>query len=199
MPTGINMNLNEPVYDYDSFYKWMQELAKTGKTSGDEQTQVLADFTGLNRRRMSRLNKTLILNNELKEALDTISERQEWVVITEAWCGDSAQCLPVIGKIATYSEKITLKIVLRYKNSELMEQYLTNGSKSIPKLIAFNSNAKELFTWGPRPVPAQELLMNWKKNPAGRNWEAFETELHTWYARDKSKTIQEEFVNLLSK
>ena len=78
-----------------------------------------------------------------------------------------------------------------------MEQYLTNGSKSIPKLIAFNSNAKELFTWGPRPVPAQELLMNWKKNPAGRNWEAFETELHTWYARDKSKTIQEEFVNLI--
>lgn len=191
------MQLTEPVFNYDEFYNWMQDLAKTGKTSGDEQTQVLADFTALNRRRMSRLNKTLNLENELKNALDTISEEQEWVVITEAWCGDSAQCLPVIGKIAAYSEKIALKIVLRYKNSKLMERYLTNGSKSIPKLIVFNSNGQELFTWGPRPVPAQELLMNWKKDPAGRNWEAFETELHTWYARDKSKTIQEEFVNLI--
>lgn len=192
------MQLIKPVFNYKEFYEWMQNLAKAGKTSGDDQTQVLADFTALNRRRMSRLNKTLSLNNELKSVLDSISEEQQWIVITEAWCGDSAQCLPVIGKIAEYSEKITLKIVLRYKNPELMEQYLTNGSKSIPKLIVFNSSGQELFTWGPRPVPAQSLLMNWKKEPAGRNWEVFETELHTWYARDKSKTIQEEFIKLLN-
>ncbi|SDS46237.1 thioredoxin family protein [Christiangramia echinicola] len=193
------MQLTEPVFNYDKFFNWMQELAKTGKTSGDEQTQVLADFTALNRRRMSRLNKTLNLNNELKNALDKISEAQEWVVITEAWCGDSAQCLPMIGKIAAYSEKINLKIVLRFKNPELMEQYLTNGSRSIPKLIALNSKGQELFTWGPRPVPAQELLKNWKKDPAGRNWEAFEMELHTWYSKDKSKTMQQEFIQLLKK
>jgi hypothetical protein len=191
------MQLIEPVFKYDEFYRWMQKLAKAGKTSGDDQTQVLADFTALNRRRMSRLNKTLILNNELKKALDTISEEQEWVVITEAWCGDSAQCLPLIGKMANYSEKINLRIILRNKNPELMESYLTNGSKSIPKLIVFNNNEEELFTWGPRPIPAQAILMNWKKDPAGRNWEAFETELHTWYARDKSKTIQEDFIKFI--
>ena len=190
------MQLTEPVFNYKEFYEWMQHLAKTGKTSGDDQTQVLADFTALNRRRMSRLNKTLSLNSELKKAVDTISEKQEWVVITEAWCGDSAQCLPVIGKIAEYSEKINLKIILRYKNPELMENYLTNGSKSIPKLIVYNAKKKELFTWGPRPVPAQTFLNNWKKEPAGRNWEAFETELHTWYARDKSKTMQQEFIEI---
>ncbi len=190
------MELNKPVFTYKEFYEWMQHLAKTGKTSGDDQTQVLADFTALNRRRMSRLNKTLSLNTELKEVVDTISRKQEWVVITEAWCGDSAQCLPVIGKIAEYSEKVSLKIVLRYKNPKLMEQYLTNRSKSIPKLIAFDSTGEELFTWGPRPGPAQELLTDWKNNPAGRNWEAFETELHTWYARDKSKTMQQEFIEI---
>ncbi len=190
------MELNQPVFTYKEFYEWMQHLAKTGKTSGDDQTQVLADFTALNRRRIARLNKTLVLGNPLIEALNNISEEQQWIVITEAWCGDSAQCLPVMGKMAEFSEKVSLKIVLRYKNPELMEQYLTNGSKSIPKLIAFNNIGEELFTWGPRPVPAQILLENWKIEPAGRNWEAFETELHTWYARDKSKTMQQEFIEI---
>lgn len=192
------MKLNEPIFSDNEFFSWMQTLAKTGKTSGDNQTLVLADFTALNKRRMSRINKTIDLDAQLLKVLDTISEEQQWVVITEAWCGDSAQSLPVIGKIAGYSEKITLKIVLRDENPELMDQYLTNGSKSIPKLVVFDGMGTELFTWGPRPAPAQELLTNWKNEPAGRNWEVFETELHTWYARDKTKTIQQEFIQLLS-
>ncbi|AVR45085.1 thioredoxin family protein [Christiangramia fulva] len=190
------MEINNPIFTYKEFFEWMQSLAKAGKTSGDDQTQVLADFTALNCRRMSRLNKTLILNDELKKALDTISEVQEWIVITEAWCGDSAQNLPLIAKMADFSDTIELKIILRNKNPELMEKYLTNGSKSIPKLIVFNKSGKELFAWGPRPVPAQALLEEWKREPAGRNWEAFETELHTWYARDKARTIQQEFIEI---
>ncbi len=192
------MKLNKPVFNYNEFFDWMQILAKTGKTSGDNQTLVLADFTALNKRRMSRINKTIALDAELLKVLDTISEEQQWVVITEAWCGDSAQSLPVIGKIAEYSEKVTLKIVLRDENPELMESYHTSGSKSIPKLVVFDGMGTELFTWGPRPEPAQELLTNWKNEPAGRNWEAFETELHTWYAKDKTKTTQQEFIQFLS-
>lgn len=176
----------------------MQTLAKTGKTSGDNKTLVLADFTLLNKRRMSRINKTIDLDAELIKVLDTFTVEQQWVVITEAWCGDSAQSLPLIGKMANYSEKINLKIVLRDENPELMDRYLTNGSKSIPKPVVFDGMDNELFSWGPRPAPAQELLANWKSEPAGRNWEDFETELHTWYAKDKTKTIQQEFIQLLS-
>ncbi|WP_026838351.1 thioredoxin family protein [Gillisia sp. JM1] len=193
------MNLNKTIFNYVSFFNWMESLSEMGKTSGDNQTQALADFTTLNLRRMSRLNKTLKLDDELIEALNTITKPQTWLVITEAWCGDSAQSLPIIGKMANYSEKITLSVVLRDENPELMEQYLTNGSKSIPKLIVFDNRDQELFTWGPRPIPAQQLFINWKNNPQGRNWEDFEKELHTWYARDKSKAMQQEFIQLLSK
>lgn len=193
------MNFNKPVFSYDSFFIWMETLAKTGKTSGDNQTQVLADFTALNLRRMSRLNKTLNLDVELIEALNNISGPQTWVVITEAWCGDSAQSLPVIGKMANYTEKISLSVVLRDENPELMDKYLTNGSRSIPKLIVFDDNDKELFTWGPRPLPAQQLFLEWKNNKGVRTWEDFELELHTWYAKDKSKSMQQEFIHLLDK
>ncbi len=193
------MNLNAPKFNYNDFYNWMLSLVEEGKTSGKTQTIVLSDFTALNTRRMSRLNKTILIDSELLALISQIEDNQKWLVITEAWCGDSAQNLPVIGKIADLSEKIELEVVLRDENLHLMDTYHTNGSNSIPKLIAFNDKGEELFTWGPRPVPAQELLTNWKNEPEGRNWEAFETDLHTWYARDKSKKIQHEFSQLLRK
>ena len=122
------------------------------------------------------------------------------MVLTEAWCGDSAQNLPVIAEIAKLNpEKIKLYIVLRDENPELMDKYLTNGARAIPKLIAVNETLdKETFIWGPRPVPAQQLLLNWKNNPADKTWDDFEKELHGWYAKDKTQTIQSEFLDLLN-
>ncbi len=80
-----------------------------------------------------------------------------------------------------------------------MDKYLTNGARAIPKLIAVNETMnKETFVWGPRPFPAQELLRNWKNNPAGKSWGEFEKELHSWYAKDKTQTIQSEFLDLLN-
>lgn len=192
------MNINAPVFTYSEFYDWMLSLVAAGKTSGNNQTETLADFTALNKGRMKRLNRTLLLQPDLLLKLESLEKPQNWLVITEAWCGDSAQCLPVIGKMASYSDKIKLSIVLRDENPQLMEVYHTNGSKSIPKLIAFDENKKELFIWGPRPVPAQEILTSWKKEPEGRNWEEFEKELHTWYAKDKTITLQQEFLKLFN-
>ncbi len=189
--------MNKPSYSYEEFYEWVLELVIAGKTSGINQTEALSEFTALNARRMSRLNKTLILHPELINVLQNITQPQQWVVITEAWCGDSAQSLPVIARIAAVSEKINLKIVMREENPELMDKYLTNGSRSIPKLVSYDLEGEELFTWGPRPAAAQEIFMAWKKEPAGRDWEAFEKELHTWYARDKSLSLQKEFLEIL--
>lgn len=188
---------HDPVYSYPEFSLWVEELVKFGKTSGNTQTQALAEYTALNKRRMSRLDKTLKLHPELISLLKLNNTVQEWVVITETWCGDSAQSLPVIAKIAEVSEKIDLKIILRDLNPEWMDKYHTNGSRSIPKLIAFDQSGEELFRWGARPAPAQQILLDWQNDPKGRDRKAYETELHTWYALDKTKTIQEEFLQIL--
>lgn len=189
----------DPVFTYPEFSFYMEELVSSGKTSGNLQTQNLIDYTALNQRRMHRLNKTVKLHPELISLLKLNNTVQEWVVITEAWCGDSAQSLPVIAKMAEVSEKIDLKIILRDLNPQWMEKYHTNGSRSIPKLIAFDESGEELFTWGPKPAPAQQILIDWKKDPNGRDRQAYETELHTWYALDKTKTIQDEFLQILNR
>lgn len=185
-------------FTYDQFLLWVSELVKEGKTSGIKQTEALASFTTLNYKRMQRIGKTLKKQNEVQEKLRHVVP-QNWLIITEAWCGDSAQTLPVLAGIADASHgKISLSIILRGENPDWIQKYHTHGSHSIPKLVGFNEDGEELFSWGPRPNMAQKLLMAWNNNPDGRSWDDFEKELHTWYAKDKTLSIQKEILESLN-
>lgn len=186
-------------YTYENYLKKFEEWVQMGLTSSANPSPALIEFTKLNWTRSQRIHKTIALNPDLKKAAEKIQHTYTWMVLTEAWCGDSAQILPVIAEIAKLNpEKIKLYILLRDENPELMSNYLTNGASAIPKLIAVNDTVgKEAFFWGPRPAPAQELLQNWKKNPDGKSWNDFEKDLHGWYAKDKTAAIQSEFIRLL--
>lgn len=154
-----------------------------------------AHYTKLNFQRMKRWDKTFVPDARIVAQLKT-APTQEWWVITEAWCGDSAQNLPVIAALAA-AAGIPLHIVLRDEHPELIAQYLTNGTKSIPVLVSFDQQKQQLFRWGPRPAAAQRLMEDWKANPAGRDFEAFELEMHRWYTENKGKDTQAELSGLL--
>ncbi|MDQ3550669.1 MAG: thioredoxin family protein [Bacteroidota bacterium] len=187
------------LFTYESYLKHFEEWVKNGETSSRNPTQALIDFTKLNFARTQRIHKTISINPVVKKAAENLQHNYTWMVITEAWCGDSAQNLPVIAEIAKLNPgKIKLYILLRDENPEMMDNYLTNRARAIPKLIAVNETlGKQAFVWGPRPAPAQELLRAWKKNPEGKSWDEFEKELHGWYAKDKTKSLQHEFIQLL--
>lgn len=189
------------LYTYESYLKEFEKWVQNGATSSASPSPALVEYTKLNWSRTQRIHKTILLNPELKRIVEKIQHNYSWIVLTEAWCGDSAQNLPVIAEIAKLNpEKIKLFILLRDENPELMNKYLTNGARAIPKLIAVNeTQSKEAFVWGPRPAPAQEILVNWKKNPAGKSWDDFEKDLHSWYAKDKSGTLQAEFLELFKR
>ena len=194
------MKIKNPVFSYNEFYEWMRELSKEGKSSGEDQSQVMAEYTSLNSRRMKRLNNTVNLQPETLKLIEAIKEPQTWYLITETWCGDSAQNLPVIAKIAAAAnEKIDLRIILRDENPEWIDKYRTHGGKSIPKLVSFDQEGEELFSWGPRPLSAHHIMLHWKENPLEVTKADFEKELHTWYAQDKSLSLQKEFVEIFEK
>jgi thiol-disulfide isomerase/thioredoxin len=159
----------------------------------------LNEFTKLNLARMKRIYKTMKVESGLQVLLEKISTPQTWYVITEAWCGDSAQSLPAIARLAERNNNVDLSIIMRDYNPDIMQKYLSNGSASIPKLFALDKRGNELFSWGPRPTEAQEILLNWKANPDGRTWVQFETELHSWYAKDKTHSLQNEFYEIFKK
>jgi hypothetical protein len=190
------MTINGPVFDYPNFLNW----ATHESISNYGYQPSLSKYIPLNLKRMQRLDKTASLSEGLRRQLSHPNLKEQlWYVITEAWCGDSAQNLPLIAQMADASAgKIHLQIFLRDENPDIMNQHLTDGSRSIPKLVSFDSESGViLFKWGPRPAPAQALLHQWKQNPNGRSWDDFELELHTWYARDKLATLQDEFYGIL--
>jgi len=117
------------------------------------------------------------------------------MIITETWCGDSAQSIPILAKAASLNDKINLRIVLRDENLNIMDSYLTNGSRSIPKLVAFDENDNELFQWGPRPQQAQNLMLKMKNDGAPKD--EMNKQLHLWYAKDRGNEIEKELIELL--
>lgn len=189
------------IYSYEGYLKMFEHWAQNLQSSKPDASEALIEYTRLNWVRTQRIHKTILLNPELEEAVKKIQHNYSWLVLTEAWCGDSAQNLPVIAEIAKLNpEKIKLYILLRDENPGLMDKYLTNGSRAIPKLVAINETlSKEAFIWGPRPAPARELLNNWKRDPAARSRDEFEKNLHGWYAKDKANTLQAEFLELVRK
>ena len=182
---------------YTSYRKRISDLIASGKSSGLIQSEDLLNYSKLNDRRMTRLDKTIQLSQETLLALKKINKPITWLVLSEGWCGDAAQTLPVINKIADKSDLINLRIIFRDEHEELMRHFLTNGGKSIPKLIVLNSENDVLNTWGPRPNIATKMVQDYK-NTHGQLDAAFKQELQVWYNKDKGVNIQENMVGLLT-
>ncbi|MEJ2634692.1 MAG: thioredoxin family protein [Calditrichia bacterium] len=152
-------------------------------------------FIPLNYRRFLRIYKTYRMSDNLREALQSVEQNQLWLVLTEDSCGDSAQTLPMIARMAEVNPKIELKFLYREQNPDLMDHYLTDGKRSIPKLIAFDGEGVELFQWGPRPAPAHILFKRSREN--GLSKEQILQKLHAWYAADRCKSLEAELLAIL--
>jgi hypothetical protein len=155
------------------------------------------EYIKLNKSRMHRWEKRGILAPETISTVQSISSPQNWVLITEPWCGDASHIVPFIAKMAELNPMITLQIQLRDSEDSEIDKYLTNGGKSIPKLIVRDEYGKDIFHWGPRPKVCQELYLSMKAG--GLDFEAQKIALQNWYNRDEGKMIQEEVVSLLKK
>lgn len=183
--------------DYPTYISLVRELVSEGKTSGPNQQQDLVDYTKLNLQRMERIYKTTEVSPELVTALKKITTPQTWLVITEAWCGDAAQNIPLLAKLADIHPYIQLKLVLRDENLDLIDQYLTNGGRAIPILLVLNEQNELLHKWGPRPQLAQDLVIAYKQQPT-IPFDEFKVQLQVWYNKDKTHAQQYEFITWLN-
>ena len=180
---------------YSVYLDLLKDLLSEGKTTGPNQDSGLIEYAKLNIQRMERIYKTVLINDELANKVKAISEKQTWICITEGWCGDAAQSIPLFERLAALNDNINLKIVLRDENLDLMDRYLTNGGRAIPVVIAIQ-NDKEIWKWGPRPTSLQAIVDDYKQNPTV-TFEELKTQLHTWYAKNKTVDQQNELIKLI--
>ena len=194
MKNIINKSL-ENTYSYQEYKDLIKNLLAENKSTGPNQSDDLTNYSMLNDRRMKRLDKTIKISEESTTEIQKVKEAQTWLVITEGWCGDAAQNLPVIDKMAALNKVIDLKIVLRDENLELMDLFLTNGGRSIPKLIALDKDNNVLNTWGPRPTVATKMVADYKAKHESLNAE-FKENLQVWYNKNKGQSLQDDFIKL---
>ncbi|MDN3724183.1 thioredoxin family protein [Aequorivita sp. SDUM287046] len=173
--------------DYTQYNLLFKQLVEAGSTTG-VQTQEKIDYTKLNVSRSKRLDKTAEILTEQAQILKNFPDKQTWLVISEPWCGDAAQTLPYLNKMAQLSENIYLRIVLRDDNPELMDKFLTNGTRSIPILIMVDENFNVNQTFGPRSKAATKLVADYKTRH-GKIDDTFKEMLQLWYNQDKGLSI----------
>jgi len=187
----------EKSHSYLEYKQMILNLLEDGRSTGIEQNESLYNFSKLNDKRMKRLDKQTKLSQRTEEKLKNIQKDFTWLVLTEGWCGDAAQTLPVMNKFAEANPKIDLKVVLRDENNELMNKFLTNGSKSIPKLIVVDEKTnKVISSWGPRSKTATKMVSDYKEKH-GKIDAEFKRQLQIWYNSDKGINIEDEIVELI--
>ena len=146
---------------------------------------------------MKRLDKTVKIPEFIIEKFASFRGDHTWLVITESWCGDAAQSMPAMNKLAQLAPSIRLKVVLRDENPELMNEFLTNGSRSIPKLIVLDNKTNEVLAdWGPRPSIATQMVNHFKER-YGALTDEFKQDLQVWYNKDKSQNIIQDLAKLI--
>jgi hypothetical protein len=141
-------------------------------------------------------------HRDLWQAVHRLAKVPEWalveartlpplrlVVLTEDWCGDAVNTLPVLAKWAA-AAAIPLRVLRRDAYPEVMDRYLTNGARAIPVVIVLTSAMDEVGWWGPRPRALQEWVGEQRR--AGRDQKELYPEIRRWYARDKGETTLRE-------
>lgn len=196
----ITRGIIENAYNYEEYRQFIDDLLKKNRTTGENHSEKMLHYTKMNVHRMKRLDRQTELVEELAEKLQNINRPMIWLILTEGWCGDAAQTIPVIQKMADQTRMIQTRYILRDENLEIIDQFLTNGrARSIPKLICLDSQTLEVLgDWGPRPETAQQLFMSLRDNEEYSSRERAE-HLHKWYADDKTIAVQKEFISLIEK
>jgi len=182
--------------EYKSYFETILDTEQ-GHHSAPYDNPDYFEYTKLNWSRMNRWFKTGKLSGKMEAAIANIKAPQDWIIITEPWCGDAAHNIPFMEMMAALNSNVSISYQLRDTTPFLIDQYLTNGTKSIPKLIVRDKQGNDLAVWGPRPKDCQrvysELLA--QKSP----FEVIKTEIQNWYNKNKGADLQLELVELFNK
>ncbi|WP_370226424.1 thioredoxin family protein [Mesoflavibacter sp.] len=183
---------------YQDYRTLLSRLVEENATTGTNQSEALINYTALNDRRMKRWDKTVKISEADKITIKNATVNQTWIVLTESWCGDAAHVIPVINKVAELNTGINLQLVMRDENEQLIDLFLTNGGKSIPKLIQFDNTSKTVLnSYGPRPTEATKLVNDFKKKHGTLTAE-FKEDLQRWYNKDKGQNVINDLLELIN-
>ena len=120
------------------------------------------------------------------------------LIISEDWCGDASNTVPVIAKLAASAPGLELRVVKRDENPELMDRHLTSGARSIPLAVVLDRDFRPVGQWGPRPSELQEMVLR-EKNAGLRPLAGIYRDVRRWYARDRGESTLREILAVMKR
>ncbi|GAO42367.1 thioredoxin family protein [Flavihumibacter petaseus] len=183
--------------DYKQYRKHLDTLMEAQRTTGANQEEWLVDYTRLNIQRMRKVEENWKPSEQQEDLLLTFETPLRWITLTEGWSGDAAHIVPVIEKIAQINPLMQHQVLLRDENPELMDKFLTDGERAIPKTIFLDAETDQVWgSWGPRPKAAMELIHGLEASRALPK-EAIFSQLHAWYQKDRGCRTAWDFIDHL--
>jgi len=179
---------------YEQYLKDNEAKINELEQSTAEGDQNYLEYYKLGLTRMKRVDKTYKPQEDLEKIAETKHFKGKFLIISEGWCGDAAMIIPVIHRF--FENKNEVKISYR-DQSDLIDNFLTNGARSIPIVIILDEHDKVIHHWGPRPNFGMELLRKYKRNPEEYTADDFHNDLQVYYSKNKGKDIIEELLNLI--
>ncbi|WP_407482737.1 thioredoxin family protein [Elizabethkingia meningoseptica] len=182
---------------WEEAVSYNEYLRHAGEILGNPRNQQDADFHEyykLGIQRMNRMFEKYLPNEKQVETLAQKNFRGKILIISEAWCGDASQAIPVIVK---FFEQYDVRITYRDQEPSLIDEFLTNGGKSIPIVVFLDEEYNVLGHWGPRPKHGKELLEKHKNDPEGYPKDNFYNDLQVYYAKNRGFDTIEELLELI--
>ena len=196
---AITPSLLKETLDWQQYYATCKKYVESDERPALYRAEKMQRYTAANIQRMDTLLQHITIEPKLYNLLQTVAEQWRWVVLAEPWCGDVSQILPVLYILASCNDKIAFSILQSDSYPAILDDYLTDDSRSIPILICLKADSLiEIGRWGPRPAELQALVLN-HKDDATLSFGDKVRRIHQWYETDKTRSIQTEFIDLIKK
>ena len=177
---------------FEEYLKIAEERVEVPKTAADNE---MMEYYKLGLQRMNRTLKTLHFDPLQYETLREKNFQGRILIISEAWCGDASATVPAVVRFFEgYNE---VRIFLRDSDPSLINQFLTAGTQSIPKILILNEDFSVKAVWGPRPAFGNELLKKFKTQPDTYPREEFYNDLQVYYAKNRGTDVIDEILKLI--
>jgi hypothetical protein len=131
-----------------------------------------------------------------RERFSSLPNGLRMLVLNADWCLDSASTVPTLARLAEVVPGVEMRVLDRDAYPEIMDQYLTDGTRSIPLAILLDRNLKALGRWGPRPKELQSFVRAHFDRDMSK--EAIHLEIRRWYVGDRGNAMLREIFESVS-
>ena len=152
------------------------------------------DLTSANRDLWTWGARKAAVPEDLLARVGALGGHWHLLVLSEDWCGDAVNTVPVLARLAERAPNVDLRLLGRDANPDLMDAHLSQGARAIPVVIVYDEHWVERGWWGSRPAPLQRWV---KEEGLALPKDERYRKVREWYARDRGRTTLEEIVGLM--